>query len=198
MGSGNLKGVPKDSKEKKLWHVWFLRSIAILAPILALILAHISRARQGSDLDILQFISAVIILLWVALIYDVLFLKFDYTALGRLKRTLPVRGRTILAQSSRAPLWYRVSIGKAWFPSSSPFRIVLYPSGLEIRLIGKETFIPVHLFVEIKIVSRVPAWFELYHTSPEIKSPIGFGDKSIFNACEILMHKYANTQGVKP
>ncbi|MEJ2368429.1 MAG: hypothetical protein P8Z49_08795 [Acidobacteriota bacterium] len=168
---------------KSMGRVCLSRGFAVLAPMVGLGLVYLSRSMGSGRGRILGLVAGLILLFWLIVIHDVFSFKFDYSTLGILKRTRPVTGENVIAQSRRAPLFCRVYIGKAWFPAWTPYRILLYPSGVEVRLIGKQAFVPRSMFSEVKRISRRPSWFELYHRSPEVKSPIGFGDEVVYRAC---------------
>jgi hypothetical protein len=169
-----------------------IRAYAATAVLLSIALGLLhSRLADAISFWIDCLIGALLLTAGV-IVYDVFFIPFDYTMMGRLRRTPVPTDEKPIERSQPRWLWHRVSIGFSIFPATSPWQLALYPEGLAINLVFRNAFIPSRYFKEIRVVSNSPRWFSLEHSSPEIKSPISFADEPLYSAISNIIAGAAN------
>jgi hypothetical protein len=109
--------------------------------------------------------------------------KFPYSIFGNLERTPSPKKLGVYSVRSN---WGQIG----WMYASGPFIFYdLYPSGLAISVwsIGK-AFLPFQFVEEVK--KNIIMGYRIIHHSPEIRSPIVFADKEMFEALQNEYNKF--------
>ena len=115
---------------------------------------------------------------------------YDYSVLGRYKRTPLPDEAPILKQRGRFG-----RVGYLWM-TSPLITWILYPSGLGIIMFGVgKAFIPIKNIVEVKVDKTFPYpfWppYEVLHNSPELNNPIILPNRKLFDT---LQQTFVNHQ----
>ena len=120
---------------------------------------------------------------------DLCIFNFSFSILGTKRRRFDKVMKDTLATSKRSWMYYRVSLFPFIYPLVSPFRIEVNYDFVVILLIGRKVFIPLSEVASVEALSDWPSWYEMRHVNPELRHPIQFGDKEIFDVLRQLLEK---------
>jgi hypothetical protein len=124
----------------------------------------------------------------VLMIMNAFVFNFKYSILGHLERTAFPNEQPVLTKTWQ---WGLLGSGRLGLFRATSINWYVFPSGLGISIpgIGK-VFIPEKY---IKEINENVKWFYLYscyqlvHTSPEVRSPVLFRDKELFETLRTVV-----------
>ena len=168
---------------KSRLRVWACRVIAV-APFAGIALYLLSVQVEGDALFLLPLVAVVLLIPSVWMVNNLIAFPWNYSVFGWHRRTRPPDEVPYL--SKICPAWPGYIGGPLNF-----VRLQVFPTGLAVSLpaLGK-AFIPLEHFARLQQRRRtiIPLHaFKLYHTCPEIRSPLRFSSAKVFDVLVRLM-----------
>ncbi len=162
----------------------FYRVYAITALLLwnAIGIWEITTMGEGSEPRYL-FLLIPFFMPALVMVFNLFAFPFRYSIFGRCKRRgLPNETRVLKQGFS----WGRIG----WLSATVPFFTwYVFPSGLGVSVLAVgRAFVPVGQM--IRLSSGFFSGYKLWHTSPEVRSPIRLPNRAVFEAVQFIKRRY--------
>jgi hypothetical protein len=187
MGSTHLASLLSWEQKLKLK----LQRLSILLSLLFFSGLALQSVLMQGHMETWEIIPAISFAFPVALLLrDMAFFPWPYNLIGG-ERTLSwPEGENALMRTPQfrarpnfvavGPILSNAMALSPW--STLGIHLVLFPSGIGFSAFGKAAFVKASSIREIKKISSKPRLFYIEHSTPELRSPIGFSDQAFFEA----------------
>lgn len=171
----DIKKKPKSKSKKRYFLILYCLVITFIWPIGLL---YIVFEGQFQYINLYILVMAPQALIVTLLLFSFAMSPFKYSVFGPYKRRPFPNEKPLLEKSTSG----RISLMSVYGPL---IKFVVFPSGLGISIlnIGK-VFIPTHYFVQID--THFMGSYILKHNSPEVRSPIIFNNKDLYESLQKL------------
>jgi len=171
----DIERKPKLKSNKRYFLILYCLVILFIWPIGLLWIAF-EGLFQYTNLYVLVMASQALIV--ALMLLSLVITPFKYSVFGPYKRRPFPNEKPLLEKSTSG----RISLMSVYGPL---IKFVVFPSGLGISILGiGKVFIPTHYFVQIN--THFSGSYKLKHNSPEVRSPIIFNNKDLYESLQKL------------
>ena len=171
----DIEKKPKSKSKKRYFLILYCLVITFVWPIGLL---YIVFKGQFQYINLYILVMAPQALIGTLMLLSFAISPFKYSVFGPYKRRPFPNEKPLLEKSTSG----RISLMSV---SGPLIKFVVFPSGLGISILGiGKVFIPTHYFVQIN--THLLGSYKLKHNSPEVRSPIIFNNKDLYESLQKL------------